>query len=103
MMYTLTEIKQIVLPIAKKYGVAEMYLFGSYARGEADEQSDLDFAVKEDASGYLIDHYFSFVEELETAFQKEIDLIFLDSVNESATRFANRFAPRFEKDKVKVA
>lgn len=27
----------------KKYHVKEIYLFGSYARGEADAQSDLDF------------------------------------------------------------
>jgi uncharacterized protein len=103
MIYTLAEIKKIVVPIAKKYNVAEMYLFGSYARGEADEKSDLDFAVKEDENGYLIEHYFSFVEELEKAFQKEVDIIFLDNVDDSATRFANRFAPKFEKDKVQVA
>ena len=29
----------------KKYHVKEIYLFGSYARGEADAQSDLDFLV----------------------------------------------------------
>lgn len=29
----------------KKYHVKEIYLFGSYARGEADAQSDLDFFV----------------------------------------------------------
>ena len=29
----------------KKYHVKEIYLFGSYARGEADAQSDLDFLI----------------------------------------------------------
>lgn len=29
----------------KKYQVKEIYLFGSYARGEADAQSDLDFLI----------------------------------------------------------
>lgn len=32
-------------PLAKKYHVKEIYLFGSYARGEADAQSDLDFLI----------------------------------------------------------
>lgn len=32
-------------PLAKKYHVKEIYLFGSYARGEADAQSDLDFFI----------------------------------------------------------
>ena len=39
----------LVRPLAKKYHVKEIYLFGSYARGEADAQSDLDFL-----SGFLI-------------------------------------------------
>lgn len=32
----------LVRPLAKKYYVKEIYLFSSYARGEADAQSDLD-------------------------------------------------------------
>ena len=35
----------MVRPLAKKYHGKEIYLFGSYARGEADAQSDLDFLV----------------------------------------------------------
>lgn len=32
---TINQIKEIVKPIALKYHVEEIYLFGSYARGEA--------------------------------------------------------------------
>lgn len=39
------DIETLVKPIAEKYKVKEIYLFGSYARGEADESSDLDFLV----------------------------------------------------------
>lgn len=35
----------LVRPLAKKYHVKDIYLFGSYARGEADAQSDLDFLI----------------------------------------------------------
>ena len=42
---TLENITALVKPLTKKYHVKEMYLFGSYARGEADENSDLDFLV----------------------------------------------------------
>lgn len=42
-MFTLEEIKQKSIPIAKKYGIKNLFLFGSYARGEANEESDLDF------------------------------------------------------------
>ena len=41
--YTIEEIKNKSVPIAKKYGVKKLSLFGSYARGEADKNSDLDF------------------------------------------------------------
>ena len=37
--YTLEEIAAIIAPIAARYGVDKIYIFGSYARGEADESS----------------------------------------------------------------
>ena len=40
MTYTIEEIKDKVTPIAQKYGVKRISLFGSYARGEATENSD---------------------------------------------------------------
>lgn len=43
--FTMKDIARLVKPIVVKYGVKEIYLFGSYARGEADEDSDLDFLV----------------------------------------------------------
>lgn len=35
--YTIEEIKNVVTPIAQKYGVDNIYLFGSYARGDVHE------------------------------------------------------------------
>lgn len=43
--YTIDEIKKRIIPIIQKYNIPAMYLFGSYARGEANENSDLDFLV----------------------------------------------------------
>ena len=39
---TLKQIKQVVKPILNKYGIKDIYLFGSYARGEANNDSDID-------------------------------------------------------------
>ena len=36
--YTLSEIKTIVSRLARQYGAERIYLFGSYARGEALSQ-----------------------------------------------------------------
>lgn len=44
-MLNVNEIKDVVVPLARKYGVRKIYLFGSYARGEASPDSDVDLKV----------------------------------------------------------
>ena len=41
----LQEKRQAILQIAAKHGVQNVRVFGSAARGEADEQSDIDLLV----------------------------------------------------------
>ena len=43
--FTIEKIVALVKPLAEKYQVQQIYLFGSYARGEAGVDSDLDFLV----------------------------------------------------------
>lgn len=43
--YTVDEIRNIVAPIAKEYGVDSLHLFGSYSRGNANEKSDIDVRI----------------------------------------------------------
>lgn len=45
MILTLEEIKKRSVPIAIKHGVNSLGLFGSYARNDATEESDLDFIM----------------------------------------------------------
>lgn len=71
-----TYIKQVVQEYFKDKPVEEVYLFGSYARGEANENSDVDlgFNLKKDCKI----SYFklaSYVVDLENIFQKKIDLV----------------------------
>lgn len=40
--YAVSEISRIIAPILEKYGVSRAYLFGSYARGDALPESDID-------------------------------------------------------------
>ena len=44
-MLTLEEIKSAVVECLPKDFISEVYLFGSYARGEADESSDVDLHI----------------------------------------------------------
>lgn len=74
MSYTIQDIQEIAVPIVKKYGVKSLSLFGSYARGEATDDSDLDFFIdKDDLRGLF--QYFSLVNDLENSFNCHVDLI----------------------------
>ena len=67
-------IKNLVIPIAKKYGIERIFLFGSMARGDATENSDYDFLITKGNLKSLI-QYMSFVSELETIFHSHVDVI----------------------------
>ena len=43
--HTLNEIKVIVSRLAKQYGAERIYLFGSYARGDMTNSSDIDLRI----------------------------------------------------------
>ena len=73
--YTIDEIKNIVAPIAKAYGVQRVFLFGSYARGEATSSSDLDLG--------------GLYSDLEESFGKELDLLTTGSLE---PKFLNHIA-----------
>ena len=44
--YTIEDIKKFATPIAQRFGVEKMAIFGSCAKGEANETSDIDFLIK---------------------------------------------------------
>ena len=73
---TLTSLKH---ELKQKFGIEEIALFGSYARGEANDESDVDIAIitmKEKSYFTLISamHY------LEERLHKKVDLGFFDSI-----------------------
>lgn len=76
--YTIKEIKTIIKPILNKYGIFEVYLFGSYARGEARENSDIDIYCDKGNIRTFIDQGM-LEDELENALNKKIDIIFTSS------------------------
>lgn len=52
----LKEKRQEILQVAAKHGARNVRVFGSVARGEADEQSDIDLVVEFDSGCSLLDH-----------------------------------------------
>ena len=74
MCYTIEDIKEKTIPIAKKHGISRMSLFGSYARGEATDNSDVDIFVDKGKMNSLL-KYYSFVTELEDVLLCHVDVV----------------------------
>jgi predicted nucleotidyltransferase len=55
-----------------QFGVVKIGLFGSYARGDARENSDVDVAIE--LSRYTADSYFGLLHFLEDSFNAKVDL-----------------------------
>lgn len=81
--FTIKDIENLVKPIAQKYKVKEVYLFGSYARGEANESSDLDFLVY-GGENFKLTMIFSLAEELREVLKKNVDVFEINEINENS-------------------
>ena len=76
----LSTVRALVAPIAERYGVDRMYLFGSRARGDNRPDSDYDFLV---SCGKIhgLWKFIGFWTALEEAFSTSVDVITDDTVD----------------------
>ena len=82
MIYTLEEIEQRIRPVAEKYRLQAVYVFGSYARGEAKEDSDVDILVDTSGSGLsTLLALGGLYSDLEEVLEKELSLVTMDSLD----------------------
>jgi uncharacterized protein len=68
--------------------VAKAYVFGSFARGDAHEESDLDLLVE--LSTPMGFGFFGMAEDLESLMERKVDLITHSGVNERLKPFIER-------------
>ena len=73
-MLTNEEVKAAIRMLLKKYNAEYALLFGSYARGEAKDDSDIDIYVDKGNMTSLI-KYYAFVYELEQILDCHVDVI----------------------------
>lgn len=92
--YTLMEIKDLSFPIFEDNEfVNKVYLFGSYARGEATENSDIDFMIVLSRPVGL--EFFGLYDLLQDKFGKLVDVI--------SEKEAYKIMPKsIERDKVLI-
>lgn len=74
-MLTIETIKEIVTGYFQNKPVIQIYLFGSYSRGDAGIESDIDLLIYPDSSQDEGHSYFNWYEDLRLLFQKEVDLV----------------------------
>ena len=86
MVYTLDEIEQKIAPIAQKYDISAVYIFGSYARGEANDNSDVDLLFQRKGSkiaGIMIGALY---EDLRESLGKGLDLVTTETLEQEYTK-----------------
>ncbi len=92
-------IRTLLMPVIKKYDIKCMYLFGSYARGEANEDSDVDILI-DDYNGKGLMSFLQLQEAMKKQIGKEVDLVEYGAVKKDTTRVGKRFLEHIERDKV---
>ena len=86
MVYSISEIQQRIAPVAQRYGLRAVFLFGSYARGTANEHSDIDLLI--DTTGTPIKSLLQLgavYSDLEAALEKPVDLITVSALEQRAS------------------
>lgn len=79
--YTIEELREIITPIAIRHNVDKVYLFGSYARGEANADSDVDLRV-DGANLRTLVGWGDLYTDLQTELHKELDLLVTEDLRE---------------------
>lgn len=86
---TIEDIRTVVSRLAKDYGVEKVYLFGSYARGDANPSSDIYLRIDKgkikglfQLSGFYLD--------LEEALNKSVDVVTTESLDTNFLKTINK-------------
>lgn len=70
--YSPQQIQALLIPIFQEYNVRKAVLFGSYAKGIAQDKSDIDLLVDSGLKGMA---FFGLLEDVVTALGKDVDLL----------------------------
>ncbi|MEK7103111.1 MAG: nucleotidyltransferase family protein [Patescibacteria group bacterium] len=88
---TIVNIQKTILPLLRREGVLRSAIFGSFARGEENENSDVDILVQFPSGKSLLD-LVSLEHELENALGRKVDVVTYGSVNPRLKEYIDRDA-----------
>lgn len=80
--YNIENIQTMLYPIFKKYNTNKAVLFGSYAKGIAKENSDIDIFVDSGLKGL---RFFGLLEDVTNALNKDVDMIDISQIEKNST------------------
>lgn len=86
MILSIEELRRRVAPVAEKYRLPAVYLFGSYARGDATDHSDVDILIDRTGSEIrgMLDMG-NLYTDLRDGVGKEIDLVTTQTLEQRST------------------
>ncbi len=103
MVYTLDELKKRITPVAEKYRLKAVYIFGSYARNEATDDSDVDILVDLEGSivrGWKMGGVYN---DLEECLEKKIDLVTVKTLEDEMTYLRTpKFVDSLNRERMKI-
>lgn len=73
-------IKKKVLPILKRHAVKRAAIFGSFARGEAKANSDVDLLIEYNSKDKSLFDLVDLKSELEEILERKVDIVTYDSI-----------------------
>ncbi|MDR0853322.1 MAG: nucleotidyltransferase domain-containing protein [Clostridiales Family XIII bacterium] len=86
-LYSIDDIKKKITPIAERYNISHMYLFGSYARNEATEKSDIDILIdRKDSKIKSLFQLAGLQQELQDELEKNIDVLTEQALEDNTQR-----------------
>jgi predicted nucleotidyltransferase len=92
--YTVEEIKSKIIGTARQYGIQKAYLFGSYARGEAEVGSDIDICIEKGEIRTLFE-LSGFCQDLEETLENKVDVV-------TTVGLSGNFKEQIEKDMILI-
>ncbi|NRA26498.1 MAG: nucleotidyltransferase domain-containing protein [Opitutales bacterium] len=81
-MVTIEQLKRVISPLCEKYEIAYVDAFGSIARSEQTQQSDIDLIIEfsEPRKDRISRRFFGFLHDVEDQFDSRVDLLTENSI-----------------------
>lgn len=79
--YTIEQLKTMLIPVFRLHGVKRAVLFGSYGKGQAGRESDIDLLVDSSLRGL---RFVGLMEDVRSTVDKDVDLLDVSHVEENS-------------------